>query len=126
VLTSAVPILPARDLDEAVAFYGRLGFRPVGRHPDYALLLRDGAELQPWLCADRHIAENTACYLRVDDLHALHRELAAAEPGRMTAPHGKPWGLAEFEGWDPSGNLLRFGQAPPSGGARSPPLRAPR
>ena len=109
-LTSAVPILPARDLDEAVAFYGRLGFQPTGRHPDYVLLRREAAELHLWLCADRHIAENTACYLRVDDLHALHRELDAADLDRMTAPHAKPWGMAEFEVWDPSGNLLRFGQ----------------
>jgi len=63
VLTSAVPILPARDMDEAVAFYGRLGFRLVGRHPDYALLKRESAELHLWLCDDRHLAENTACYL---------------------------------------------------------------
>jgi catechol 2,3-dioxygenase-like lactoylglutathione lyase family enzyme len=112
VLTSAVPILPARDLDEALAFYGRLGFQTVGLHPHYALLRREAAELHLWLCADRHVAENTACYLRVDDLHALHRELAAAEPGRMTAPHAKPWGMVEFEVWDPSGNLLRFGQVP--------------
>jgi catechol 2,3-dioxygenase-like lactoylglutathione lyase family enzyme len=110
VLLSAAPILPARDLDEAVAFYGRLGFRATGRYRDYALLRRDSAELHLWLCADRHIAENTACYLRVDDLAALHRELAAAGLDRVTAPHPKPWGMREFEVWDPSGNLLRFGE----------------
>jgi len=112
VLTSAVPILPARDLEEAVAFYRRLGFQSAGRHPDYALLRREAAELHLWLCADRRIAENTACYLRVDDLNALHRELAAADVGRITAPHAKPWGMTEFKVWDPSGNLLRFGQVP--------------
>jgi catechol 2,3-dioxygenase-like lactoylglutathione lyase family enzyme len=112
VLTSAVPILPARDLDEAVAFYRRLGFQSVGRHPGYALLRREAAELHLWLCADRHIAENTACYLRTDDVQASHRELAATEPGRMTAPHAKAWGMTEFEVWDPSGNLLRIGQSP--------------
>ncbi len=85
-LTSAVPILPAHDLDEAVAFYRRLGFRPAGRHPEYALLRRDAAELHLWLCADRRIAENTACYLRVDGLDALHRELAATGLERATAP----------------------------------------
>lgn len=111
-LTAAVPILPARDMDEAVGFYGRLGFRAVARHPDHAMLRREGAELHLWLCDDRHIAENTACYLRVSDIVALHRELFAAEPGRLSAPQVKPWGMAEFEAWDPSGNLLRFGEAP--------------
>lgn len=110
--TAAVPILPARDIDEAVGFYGRLGFRTAARHPDYAVLRRDGAELHLWLCDDRHIAENTACYLRANGIGALHRELLAAEPGLLSAPHAKPWGMTEFEAWDPSGNLLRFGQAP--------------
>ena len=114
-LTSAVPILPARDLDEAAAFYRRLGFREIGRHPNYALLKRDAAELHLWLCDDRRIAENTACYLRVDDLDTLHRDLAAAGSERATAPHAKPWGMREFEIWDPSGNLLRFGESPSAG-----------
>ena len=109
-LTPVVPILPARDLDEAVAFYVRIGFQPTGRHPDYALLRRDAAELHLWLCADRRIAENTACCLRVEDLDGLHRELAAAGLERITAPHAKPRGMKEFEVWDPSGNLLRLGQ----------------
>ncbi len=67
------------------------------------------------MCADRRIAENTACYLRVDDLDDLHRELAAAGLERVTALHAKPWGMREFEVWDPSGNLLRFGEMPNAG-----------
>jgi catechol 2,3-dioxygenase-like lactoylglutathione lyase family enzyme len=112
VLTAAVPILPARDLDEAAAFYSRLGFEVIGRHAGYVLLRRDAAELHLWACADRHVAENTACYLRVDDLRTLHGAFAARGLERMSAPHAKPWGTEEFEVWDPSGNLLRFGQRP--------------
>ena len=112
-LTAAVPILPARDIDEAVAFYGRLGFRPVGRHPDYALLMREAAELHLWLCDDTRLAENTACYLRVADVGALHGELRAAALDRISAPEARPWGMTEFYVWDPSGNLLRFGQPTP-------------
>jgi catechol 2,3-dioxygenase-like lactoylglutathione lyase family enzyme len=112
-LTSAVPILPARDMDEAVAFYGRLGFQLVGRHPDYALLKRESAELHLWLCANRHLVENTAFYLRADDLHTLHGEFRAAAPGRISVPEARPWGTTEFQVWDPSGNLLRFRQPTP-------------
>jgi ribosomal protein S18 acetylase RimI-like enzyme len=96
VLTAAVPILPARDMDGAVAFYDRLGFRQVGCHPDYALLRREAAELHLWLCGDRHIAENTACYLRVVDAAALHGELHAAALGRISALEARPWGMIEF------------------------------
>jgi catechol 2,3-dioxygenase-like lactoylglutathione lyase family enzyme len=110
VLTAAVPILPARDMDEAVAFYGRLGFHEVRRHADYALLRREAAELHLWLCDDRHLAENTACYLRVIDIETLHSQLRAAALERISAPEARPWGMTEFYVWDPSGNLLRFGQ----------------
>ena len=32
------------------------------------LLSRDGAELHFWLGTERHIAENTSCYMRVADI----------------------------------------------------------
>ena len=89
-LTAAVPILPARDLDEAAAFYGRLGFETVGRHAGYVLLRREAAELHLSACADRHVAENTACYVRVDDLRALHDAYVAAGLDRLSAPDAKP------------------------------------
>ena len=34
----------------------------------------------------------------------------AAAGGRLSAPQDKPWGMREFEVWDPSGCLLRIGQ----------------
>jgi hypothetical protein len=66
--------------------------------------------LHLWLCDDRRLAENTACYLRVTDLEALHRELRAASLERISAPEARPWGTTELHVWYPSGNLLRFGQ----------------
>jgi len=51
--------------------------------------------------------------LRADDLDALYGELRAAALGRISAPEARPWGVTEFQVWDPSGNLLRLGQPTP-------------
>jgi hypothetical protein len=67
------------------------------------LLQREAAELHLWLWTDRHLAENTACYLRVSDIETTHRELLAAGLDRLSPPQKKPWGMVEFEVWDPSG-----------------------
>jgi catechol 2,3-dioxygenase-like lactoylglutathione lyase family enzyme len=113
-VTATIPILPARDIAEAVAFYGRLGFRLMGdAWPEYALVRRDGHQIHFWLCKDRALAERTACYLHSPDVDALHAELAAAgveaAGGRIGPPEDRFWGMREFYVTDPSGCQLRFG-----------------
>ena len=111
-MTLACPILPARDVGMTAGWYrDKLGFR-VGLHAgDYAIVQRDGIELHFWKCDDRRIAENTSAYIRVDDVDGLRPQLAkAAEGGRISPVESREWGMREFYVWDPSGNLLRFGQ----------------
>lgn len=114
----AIPILPARDLDQSVEFYQRLGFQVVGRAPapeDYALLRRDGMELHLFGAPD--LDPNTCyagCYLRVTDAKQLHDEFATlglTDSGlpRLSSLEQKPWGMREFHVMDPSGVLLRIG-----------------
>jgi catechol 2,3-dioxygenase-like lactoylglutathione lyase family enzyme len=117
-IDTAIPILPALDLDQSIEFYRRLGFQLAGRAPapeDYALLRREhmelhlfGApELDPGTCY-------AAVYLRVTDATQLHAEFAAlglpAEGiPRLSSLESKPWGMREFHVVDPSGVLLRVG-----------------
>lgn len=111
-LRAAVPVLAALDMGEALAFYARLGFQALVRYGDeYAIVERDGVEVHLWGCADRHVAENTACYLRVTDAAALHAEFAAAGAAVLRRPTVEPYGVLEFAITDPSGNLLRIGQS---------------
>jgi catechol 2,3-dioxygenase-like lactoylglutathione lyase family enzyme len=115
--TGAIPILPARDLDATAAFYARLGFREMGRWPEYLIVVRDEIELHFFPSADLDPATSIAgCYLRVRDADALHREFAAA--GLPPWEEGFPclgeveatdYGMREFAATDPDGNLLRVG-----------------
>jgi catechol 2,3-dioxygenase-like lactoylglutathione lyase family enzyme len=107
----AIPILPVRDLDEALAFWSRSGLT-VERYDDgYAFVLADGAELV-------HLALHpsvdpamnpSACYVHVADVQDWHGRLAAA--GLPVTPvRDEPWGMREFSVRDPSGNLVRVGR----------------
>lgn len=115
---TAIPVLPCRDLDQTVAFYGLLGFGLVyeQEEPDpYAILAFGGAELHFHGAAGLDPTRATArCYLRVPDADAVHRtwralELPAAGLPRLSAIADQPWGMREFEIVDPDGNRVRVG-----------------
>jgi len=99
-----------------------LGFPHIAiyENGDYAIVRRGDFTLHFWKCADRHIAENTACYTEVksvEALNALHAEIfenskrKGFAPGRVDiSPTDKlGHGMREFHVWDPAGNLIGFG-----------------
>ena len=107
----AIPVLPAGDWDQSVAFWSRLGFEVDGPHHDYVVARR--GDLEVHLYADNGIecfTNNSACYLRVDDALALRDEWQAAGVLPLAAVEDKPWGMREFHVVDPAGNLVRVGQ----------------
>jgi uncharacterized glyoxalase superfamily protein PhnB len=112
------PLLPAADTAATALWYAdKLGFSVKLDMRDYAILERDGAEVHLWKSDDRSLAENTAIYLRSEDVDALHATFAgAAEGGRIAPPQDCDWGMREFYIWDPNGNLLKFGQPVAGGG----------
>lgn len=102
-------MLASLDLDESLAFYAeRLGFALLARHSDYLIVARDGCELHFWQCAERHIAENTACYIR-GNTRALHADFTARGLA-LAPPQERAWGMRELYVTDPHGNLLKFGE----------------
>lgn len=109
-LTSTIPVLASLDLNASVAFYvERLGFAEAARYDDYAIVRRDGCEIHFWACSERHIAENTSCYVRVGDAQSLYEELSH-KGVQMEPPVVRPWGMKECHVIDPHGNLLKFGE----------------
>lgn len=106
---ATVPVLASLDLKASEAFYtARLGFSTLARHADYLIVARDGCELHFWLCAERHIAENTSCYVR-GDTRALHADFTARGL-TLQPPQERAWGMRELYVTDPHGNLLKFGE----------------
>jgi len=108
----AIPVLASLDLPRTLAFYRDiLGFEVHHfAHADYGIAQRDGTELHFWKCPDRHIAENTSCYLRVPDIQAVHAELRDRIASLADVMH-TDWGMDELVVFDPDGNLIKFGQA---------------
>jgi len=126
----AIPILPARDIEETIEFYECLGFSLAYKHldpDDYIILRRDKLELQffRWPQLDTQ-ATFAGSYLRVSDVDAIFQSFAAARlPARGTPSLGgikrRVWGMREFHLVDCNGNLLRVGEpvAKPKRKARS-------
>lgn len=109
-IEATVPVLASLDLDESRDFYvSRLGFRVLRQDADYLMLARGGAELHFWLCADRHVAENTSCYVRTGDCQALFDEFSRRGLA-LQPPVLRPWGMKELYVIDSHGNLLKFGE----------------
>lgn len=111
-LERAVPVLASLDLDATQAFYKeRLGFEPLSRYPNYAIVGRDAIQIHFWLTDDRRFAENTSCRVDVVGIDALYEEMLAAD---VVHPHGalttQPWGFREFAVVDADGNVIRFGE----------------
>jgi catechol 2,3-dioxygenase-like lactoylglutathione lyase family enzyme len=111
---SIIALLASLNFDKTIEFYQQLDFTLVSRHDDYLLMRHgeSGPELHFWLTEDRSIAEATGAYVRSADVDALSARWRARSPGmRITKPEDKSWGMREFYVFDPSGNLLRVGQA---------------
>ena len=73
----AMPVLASLDIAASLDFFNKLGFETHdfgGR--SYGIAVREHVEIHFWRCTDRHVAENTSCYVRVNDIHALRADFA--------------------------------------------------
>ena len=109
------PILPVRDMAEAIAFYQAAGFTTREYEPGggYTFVHYDDESVFD-LDLTEHLldpASNAAgCYLIVADVDDWHARLAVAGLP-ITALEDQPWGMREFTLTDPSGNHLRIGRS---------------
>lgn len=76
---------------------------------EYASLAREESPILSWLCDERHIAENTSCYIHVRDVQALWEEFRH-NGLQIETPIVQPWQMKELFVIDPHGNLLKFGE----------------
>jgi hypothetical protein len=104
-------ILSVRDLDAALAHYGRLGFRVNPYDNGYGYAVRGAADLHLALRRGLDPRQNaSSVYLYVDDADALFAEWrATGVEGQFFEPEDTEYGLREGAHIDRDGNLLRFG-----------------
>ena len=104
-----IPVLPALNIKETIMFYeNKLGFTTYNQG-GYVVMKKDAVEIHFFLCADKHLCENSRCYIKVSDVECLYSELSAADiinlKGQLKDAPGR---LKEFCVKDNNGNLLRF------------------
>ena len=106
----AIPVLASLEIAASLDFFRKLGFETHDfGDSTYGIAIREHIEIHFWLCTDRHIAENTSCYIRVNDIHALHADFAGRfDVGEVVET---PWGMDELYVYDPRGSLVKFGQS---------------
>ena len=112
------PQLRTMDLERAIAFYRKLGFKEVFRVGDFYAGIEVGGdlvhlklieELDPGIDFVRQ-GQHLHLYIIVDDIHAALAE--AREAGAMIVEKVTPreWKMNEFVIEDPDGHTLYFGQ----------------
>ncbi|WP_460460697.1 bleomycin resistance protein [Angustibacter peucedani] len=111
--SSVAPVLPVRDVDEALQRYSRLGFSTSAHDGE------DAYGFARWDDVWLHLAQSDAhdpltssvmVYLYVSDADALHAQWSSADVGgRHHPPSDTVYGLREGAYVDPDGNLLRYG-----------------
>lgn len=108
----AVPILPVRDMAEAVEFWSRLPHLEVEEYGGggYAFVRHLDAEVihldhRPEL---NRLDNMAGCYLHVPGIDALRATLASAGM-QVSEVRDEPWGMREFTLTDPDGNTIRLG-----------------
>lgn len=111
-LREAAPVLASLNMGETMHFYvEKLGFQSGYHDEHYGIIRRDDIQIHFWKCEDSIHPENTSCYVYVEGVDALYKELQGAG---VIHPNGKledkPWGMREFAILDLHGNMIKFGE----------------
>ncbi len=110
-MSAVVPIVPARDVPLAVAWYcEKLGFHAVHVEPEYGIVQRDALELHFWGPTD--VAPEHSDYMyrvQVDGIDELYDDCRERDIVHPNAPlEERAWGTREFGVIDRDGNLVTF------------------
>jgi uncharacterized glyoxalase superfamily protein PhnB len=110
---SVSPLIPARDVEEGIAFYARaLGFKLLYRDAEpaqFAIVGKEGARLHLFASQDKHLADWTSLRIEVEGIEALYTrcgEAGCVHPNGLLG--SRPWGTREFSLVDPSGVCIAF------------------
>jgi catechol 2,3-dioxygenase-like lactoylglutathione lyase family enzyme len=112
---SAVPIIPARDVEAATTWYrDQLGFDVYHVEGEYGIVGRGESWIHFWGPSGIEPADsNTMIRLGVRGIDALYERCEERGIVHSNAPLGEtPWGFREFSVRDRDGNLVTFFEPP--------------
>ncbi len=105
---SIAPRFVVQDMEQALAFYGQLGFATTYQDEGFAIVGRDGIDLH--LNASPEPAKgHSVCWIGVTNIEALYQQYLPTNA--VQAPlEAKSWGLKEFFICDPFRNIILFAE----------------
>ncbi|HEV2235691.1 MAG TPA: VOC family protein [Ktedonobacterales bacterium] len=112
-LVAAAPRFLVEDMDEALAFYGRLGFATTYHDGGFAIVERDGVALHFNASDGPMHGRGGVCWMQVTNIEALYDAFLPTNAVQSPSVKAKPWGMKEFYIKDPSCNLIIFGEPTP-------------
>ena len=73
----AIAALASLDIAASLDYLNKPGFEThdFGDH-SYGIAIREHIEIHFWLCTYKQVAENTSCYVRVNDIDALRADFS--------------------------------------------------
>ena len=113
-LTSVAPRFLVGDMEQALTFYGHLGFVTTYHDEGFAIVERDGIDLHFNVSdpTQEPPKGRSVCWIGVTNIEALYQQYLPT--GAVQSPlQAQPWGMKEFFLCDPFRNLLLFGERIP-------------
>jgi hypothetical protein len=113
-LDSVAPRFLVGDMEQALAFYGQLGFATTYHDEGFAIVERDGIAF----ALHFNVSEgHSVCWIGVTNIEALYQHYVPTGAIQSPPPpfQATPWGTKEFWLCDPFRNILIFGEGIPEG-----------
>ena len=112
-LDSVAPRSLVRDMEQALAFYGQLGFVTTYHDEGFAIVERDGVALHFNASESEEPPDDSLLgWIAVTNIETLYQQYAST--GAIRSPlQVQPWGMKEFVLCDPFRTLLLFGESLP-------------
>ncbi len=111
-LDSVAPRFLVGEMEQALVFYGQLGFATTYHDEGFAIVERDGIALQFNVSdpTQEPPKGRSVCYIGVTNIEALYQQYVST--GAIQSPlQATPWGMKEFFLCDPFRNLLLFAES---------------
>ena len=110
-LDSIAPRFVVQDLEQALAFYGQLGFQTTYQDEAFAIVTRDRIDLHLNVSSEP-LKGRSVCWIGVTNIEALYQQYLPTQA--IQSPlEAKPWGMKEFFLCDPFRNLILFAESIP-------------